>query len=197
MPGEISKQLVHSSQLWPGSVANRSLPNTWPMVLLCQVKIRELWEEEGCQLVTCASWTLWKGLQWKEPSRLCTANVWFLAGSFWAVVMDQQRTGSQWALPRQQGQRGNQPVTSVPLAHCSTPLCSFALEPCRAGLCTCATLAQQHPDPTCSPHLAVAMTNQSLSSSVKIIKHREESKNALMLELDNLLSSNSKALERI
>lgn len=72
----------------------------------------------------------------------------------------------------------------VSVTHRSTPLLSARLlwSPSEQGLCTWATLAQQHPDRSCSPHLTVAMMNQSLSSSVMITKQKEESKNAQMFE---------------
>lgn len=144
------------------------------MVLLCRLprKIRGLWAREGCYLTTSVSRILWKGLQWKELGGLCIAKAWCLEESLWATLIHQQRKWQPTNTSSTRVNQGNQSLILVSITQRSTPQLSAHLlwKPLEHGLCTCATLAQQCPDRSCSPHLTVAMKNQSLSSSPMIMK---------------------------
>lgn len=185
MPREISKQFLHSCQCWSES-APESPPST--RMALCRAPdgSKRNMGKGGMSAHYQHCGTLWKRLWWEEPCTPCTADLWFLEDSL-------QTDGTAENLATNKHSQGTRPVRKsvFDFSFCS-PCCLFALDPWEQELVLVQALHSS--------------TLQLLSTSLQqwwitlcgvqhtIMKWQEESENALMLELGNPLSSNSKAL---
>lgn len=187
MSREISKQFLHSSQQWPES-APKSLPST--RVALCRAPgdNKGNMGKGGMSAHYQHCETLWKRLWWEEPGTLCKANLWLLEDSL-------QADGTAENLATNKHSQGTWSVRKsvFDFSFCSF-CCLFALHPWEQELVFVQPL---HSSTLTVPALHTSLQQWWITLCQvqhMIMKWKKESEKALILELGNLLRSNSKAL---